>query len=135
MLPTSNVAAPNRSAVSRKTAVGYVRVSTSMQAEAGLSPDAQRATVTAYCDAHDLRPLRIYADVESGATSDRRGLEGALAAPAEVFVVSKFDRLSRSIKHFCQLHEDYCSHSVELVAIREAVKLTWGRQLFGVIWK
>ena len=86
MLPTSNVAAPNHSAVSRKTAVAYVRVSTSLQAEEGLSLDAQRATITAYCNAHDLRLLRIYADVESGAKSDKRGLEEALAVRAEVFV-------------------------------------------------
>lgn len=135
MLPTSNVAAPNRSAVSPKTAVGYVRVSTSMQAEEGLSLDAQRATITAYCNAHDLRLLRIYADVESGAKSDRRGLEEALAARAEVFVILKFDRLSRSIKHFCQLYEDYFSHSVELVAIREAIKLdsALGRALVSIL--
>src|ERR1700736_4982536 len=77
----------NRSHEKRRTAVGYVRVSTSMQAEDGLSLDAQRAAITAYCNAHDYRLLRIYTDVESGAKSDRRGLEDALAARADVFVV------------------------------------------------
>ncbi len=83
----------NRSQDKRRTAVGYVRVSTSMQSEDGLSLDAQRAAIAAYCNAHDLRLLRIYADVESGAKSDRRGLEEALAARADAFVVLKFDRL------------------------------------------
>lgn len=140
MITSSKVTVPNRSTdcpsgTARKTAVGYVRVSTSMQAEDGLSLDAQRATITAYCTAHDLRLLRIYADVESGAKADRRGLEEALAVRADVFVVLKFDRLSRSIKHFCQLYEDYFSQAVELVAIREAIKLdsALGRALVSIL--
>jgi DNA invertase Pin-like site-specific DNA recombinase len=106
-----------------------------MQAEDGLSLDAQRAAITAYCTAHGFHLIRIYTDVESGAKSDRRGLEAALAARADVFVVLKFDRLSRSIKHFCQLYEDYFSQSMELVAIREAIKLdsALGRALVGIL--
>ena len=106
-----------------------------MQAEDGLSLDAQRAAITAYCTAHEYRLLRIYTDVESGAKCDRRGLEEALAARADVFVVLKFDRLSRSIKHFCQLYEDYFSQSMELVAIREAIKLdsALGRALVSIL--
>lgn len=140
MITASKDTVPNRSTDSpsgttRKTAVGYVRVSTSMQAEDGLSLDAQKAAITAYCNTHDLRLLRIYADVESGAKTDRRGLDEALAARADVFVVLKFDRLSRSIKHFCQLYEDYFSQSVELVAIREAIKLdsALGRALVSIL--
>ena len=134
-MPTSNFIVPQPSTDLRKTAVGYVRVSTSMQAEDGLSLDAQRAAITAYCNAHDIRLLRIYTDVESGAKRERRGLEEALAARAEVFVVLKFDRLSRSIKHFCQLYEDYFSQSIELVPIREAIKLdsALGRALVSIL--
>ena len=94
MMPTSNVTCPNRSTEFRKTAVGYVRVSTSMQAEEGLSLDAQLAAIAAYCNAHELRLLRICTDIESGAKNDRPGLEGALKVRADVFVVLKFDRLS-----------------------------------------
>ena len=73
--------------------------------------------------------------MESGAKTDRRGLDEALAARADVFVILKFDRLSRSIKHFCQLYEDYFSQSVELVAIREAIKLdsALGRALVSIL--
>lgn len=125
----------NRSLPRRRTAVGYVRVSTSMQADDGLSLDAQRAAIVAYCSSHDLGLIRIYQDVESGAKSDRTGLRDALATRAEVFVVLKFDRISRSIKHFCQLYEDYFAHSMELVAIREAIKLdsALGRALVSIL--
>ena len=57
----------------RRTAVGYVRVSTTMHADDGLSLEAQRAAIAAYCSSHDLQLLRIYQDVESGAKSDRAG--------------------------------------------------------------
>ena len=106
MMPTSNVLVPNRSAEFRKSAVGSVRVSTSMQAEDGLSLDAQRAAITAYCNAHELRLLRIYTDVESGAKSDRRGLENALAVRADVFVVLKFDRLVNILLVFAQMERE-----------------------------
>ena len=49
-----------------RTAVGYVRVSTSMQSEDGLSLDAQRATITNYCASNGLRLINIYQDVVSG---------------------------------------------------------------------
>ena len=119
----------------RRTAVGYVRVSTTMQADDGLSLEAQRAAIVSYCSSHDLQLLRTYQDVESGAKSDRAGLRDALASRASVFVVIKFDRISRSLKHFCQLYEDYFAHSMELVAIREAIKLdsALGRALVSIL--
>lgn len=42
----------------RRTAVGYVRVSTTMQADDGLSLEAQRAAIAAYCGSHDLQSKR-----------------------------------------------------------------------------
>ena len=92
--PLSSLPQPdNRSLPKRRSAVGYIRVSTSMQADDGLSLDAQRAAITAYCSSHDLRLVRIYQDVESGAKCDRAGLQDALATQADVFVVLKFDRI------------------------------------------
>ena len=125
----------NRSLPKRRTAVGYVRVSTSMQAEDGLSLDAQRAAIVSHCSSRDLQLIRIYQDIESGAKSDRAGLRDALATKADVLVVLKFDRISRSIKHFCQLYEDYFAHDMELVAIREAIKLdsALGRALVSIL--
>lgn len=119
----------------RRVAVGYVRVSTTMQAEDGLSLDAQRETIKNYCAAHGLKLFKIYEDVESGGRSDRAGLREALIQRADVFVVLKFDRLSRSIKHFCQLYEDHFASRIELIAIREAIKLdsALGRALVSIL--
>lgn len=119
----------------KRTAVGYVRVSTTMQADDGLSLDAQRDAIKSYCAAHNLTLKTIHSDVESGGKEDRKGLALALAEQVQVFVVLKFDRLSRSIKHFCQLYEDHFSGNKELVAIREAIRLdsALGRALVNVL--
>ena len=60
--------------VGSRTAVGYVRVSTDMQAADGLSLDAQRAAIKSYCESVGLHLLQIHEDVESGGRADRKGL-------------------------------------------------------------
>ncbi len=119
-----------------RTAVGYVRVSTDMQAADGLSLDAQRAAIKSYCESVGLHLLQIHEDVESGGRADRKGLARALATKADVVVVLKFDRLSRSIKHFCELYETHFADGTkELVAIREAIRLdsALGRALVSIL--
>ena len=127
---------PKAGSAGQRTAVGYVRVSTDMQAADGLSLDAQRATIRAFCESTELRLLQIHEDVESGGRADRRGLAKALATPSDVVVVLKFDRISRSIKHFCDLYEEHFSDGTkELVAIRESIRLdsALGRALVGIL--
>jgi DNA invertase Pin-like site-specific DNA recombinase len=122
-----------------RRAVGYVRVSTDMQAADGLSLDAQTAAIEQYCAAHGYSLIRVCKDVISGGKSERPGLAEALAVlqrGADVLVVLKFDRLSRSIKHFCELYERYFkSGEKELVAIRESIRLdsSLGRALVGIL--
>lgn len=119
-----------------RSAVGYVRVSTDMQAADGLSLDAQRKAITDYCKVHGLRLIKIYEDVESGGKADRPGLLTALETNADVFVVLKFDRLSRSIKHFCEVYENHFADGRrELVAIRESIRLdsALGRALVSIL--
>ncbi|MFO0579738.1 MAG: recombinase family protein [Polyangia bacterium] len=91
-----------------RRAVGYIRVSTDMQAVDGLSLEAQQAAIESYCAAHGLTLVRLCRDVISGAKDQRPGLQDAfscLQRSADVLVVLKFDRLSRSIKHFCEVYE------------------------------
>ncbi len=141
----SNVTVPhlNRdlepSNVRPRRAVGYVRVSTDMQAADGLSLDAQTAAIEQYSSLHGLKLQSIYKDVISGAKSERPGLQAALESlqrGADVLVVLKFDRLSRSIKHFCELYETHFqSGEKELVAIRESIRLdsSLGRALVSIL--
>jgi len=119
-----------------RSAVGYVRVSTDMQAADGLSLDAQREAIRAYCAANGFHLVKIFQDVLSGGKADRPGLAEALKVKSDVFVVLKFDRLSRSIKHFCDMYETHFkSGTRELVAIREAIRLdsSLGRALVSIL--
>lgn len=122
-----------------RRAVGYIRVSTDMQATDGLSLDAQTAAIEHYCSAQGLKLVSVCKDVLSGTKAERPGLRealGVLQRGADVLVVLKFDRLSRSIKHFCELYETYFqSGEKELVAIREAIRLdsSLGRALVGIL--
>ncbi len=50
-----------------RRAVGYVRVSTDMQANEGVSLDAQTAAIEQYCILHGLKLHSICRDVVSGA--------------------------------------------------------------------
>lgn len=125
--------------VKSRRAVGYVRVSTDMQATDGLSLDAQTAAIEQYCSLHGLKLASIYKDVISGAKAERPGLKEALESlhrSADVLVVLKFDRLSRSIRHFCDLYETHFkSGEKELVAIRESIRLdsSLGRALVSIL--
>ncbi len=125
--------------VSVRRAIGYVRVSTDMQAQEGISLEAQQAAIQQYCSLHGLKLVTICQDVLSGGKDQRPGLQDALRTlekSGDVLVVLKFDRLSRSIRHFCELYETYFKDGAkELVAIRESIRLdsALGRALINIL--
>ena len=95
-----------------KTAIGYVRVSTQEQVTEGVSLDAQRDKLKAYCKCSGIKLIDIKADEGiSGGTLERPGLQAALAmlrrGTANTLIVVKLDRLSRSLRDVCTLVEDY----------------------------
>ena len=102
-----------------------MRVSTDMQATEGLSLDAQQSAIERYCALHGIKLVKTCKDVISGGKDVRPGLADALRTlrgSADVLIVLKFDRLSRSIKHFCEVYETYFKDGTkELVAIRESI--------------
>src|SRR5262245_43098022 len=85
--------------------VGYARVSTSEQSDSGLGLEAQKAAIRAEAERHGWTLVAIYEDVASGRSLRQRpGLEAAFAAvadgAADGLIVSKLDRLSRSVHDF-----------------------------------
>lgn len=83
-------------------AIGYVRVSTVMQANEGVSLDAQKAKIKAYCEFNDLELVEIIVDAgKSAKNTDREGLQTCLEklanGEATELVVFKLDRLSRKV--------------------------------------
>lgn len=92
--------------------VGYIRVSSEGQATEGVSLDAQRAKLAAYCLAMDLELVAIEADEGVSAKTLRRpALQRALstleAGAADGLLVTKLDRLTRSVRDLGDLVERY----------------------------
>ncbi len=81
--------------------IGYVRVSTDMQAQEGVSLDAQRERIRCYCKASGFKLVHLAQDETSAKSLDRPGLTAALklleAGRADALLVVKLDRLTRSV--------------------------------------
>lgn len=106
--------------------VGYVRVSTADQQEHGVSLEAQRAAIAAEATRHGWRLLAVHEDVQSGrSTNGRHGLAAAVRAvedgSADGIIVTRLDRLSRSIVDFAQLMERAQERGWSLVLMDLAV--------------
>jgi site-specific DNA recombinase len=104
--------------------IGYVRVSSEEQAKEGVSLEAQTAKIRAYCALYDLTLVDVVVDAGvSAKTLNRPGLTSALASlksgRADGLVISKLDRLSRSVKDWNGLIDVHFSQKA-------------GKQLFSV---
>jgi DNA invertase Pin-like site-specific DNA recombinase len=98
-----------------RIAIGYVRVSTLEQASEGVSLDAQRDKIRAYCKFNNIKLIDIASDEGvSGGTLERPGLQDALRmlkrGRANTLLVIKLDRLTRSVRDLCWLVDEYFAH-------------------------
>ncbi len=105
-------------------AIGYIRVSTEMQVNEGVSLDAQTAKIRAYCELNDLELVEIICDAgKSAKTTNRDGLQKCLAAiasgEAQAIVVYKLDRLSRKVLDTLNLISEIESYGASLHSISE----------------
>ena len=103
-------------------AIGYVRVSTSEQAESGAGLAAQRTAIEQTCHHREWHLLEVAEDAGlSGKNLKRPGLIAAIerleAGDASVLVVAKLDRLSRSLMDFAALMERSRQQGWALVAL------------------
>jgi DNA invertase Pin-like site-specific DNA recombinase len=107
--------------------VGYGRVSTRDQ-----NPDAQRDALTAAgCD-------QIFVDKASGKLARRPGLDKALLSASRAgdqLVVTKLDRLGRSLEHLIALSKDLQEHKVDLVVLDQGIDTSTaiGRMFFQIL--
>ena len=109
--------------------VGYARVSTDEQ-----DLTAQRDGLAAF----GVDPKRIYVDHGlTGRNADREGLRQALAAcrDGDTFVVTKLDRLARSVRDAHQIADDLAAREVKLSIAGSVYDPTdpMGKLLFNVL--
>jgi DNA invertase Pin-like site-specific DNA recombinase len=93
--------------------IGYARVSTRDQ-----NPDAQSdALLAAGCE-------KVFTDKASGTLARRPELEKALLTAnraGDALVVTKLDRLGRSLEHLIELSKDLQTRGVDLVALDQGI--------------
>lgn len=91
--------------------IGYVRVSTTDQADNGNGLEAQRAAIEAACRRKGWELVTVLEDkgLSGKSRKDRKALEAAVAmcraGGADALVTAKLDRLSRSLVDFAALSE------------------------------
>ena len=123
----------------RRSVVGYVRVSTQMQAQEGVSLDAQRRKIRAYCELYELDLVDICADEgASGGSLERPGLQRALSTiqcgSATGIVISRLDRLTRSVRDLSELLTDVFA-SADLISVSDNIdtRTPTGRLILHVL--
>ena len=109
-----------------RTAI-YMRVSSDQQAKEGDSIPAQRAALRDYIDAHDNLTFagEYLDDGVSGTREDRDELQRLLAdvrsGQIDKILVTKLDRLYRSIRHYLNLQDTLDKYGVNWLAIWEPI--------------
>lgn len=133
-------------------AIGYCRVSTDEQGDSGLGLAAQKQTIHLEVERRGWQFETMYGDVASGKSmKGRKDFGRALGAladgEADVLVVAKLDRLSRSVSDFaailarshvegwaldvCDLGVDTTTPSGKMVAQIMMVLAEWEREMIG----
>jgi len=114
----------------------YSRVSTSHHDQ---NPDIQRQELRKYADSRQWTVRNEIMDQISGGTDNRPGLNEIIALARskeiDVILVTKLDRLARSLKHLVALLEELSELGVQLVSIKDNIDLTTatGRLMIHVI--
>jgi DNA invertase Pin-like site-specific DNA recombinase len=112
-----------------KTATAYIRVSTEGQVTDGVSLDAQRAKIEAWCFANDITLGAVFVDAGiSGKRADNRPqLQAALDTVCNdggVLVVYSLSRLARSTKDTIVISERLDKAGADLVSLSEKLDTT-----------
>jgi site-specific DNA recombinase len=121
-------------------AIGYVRVSTEGQAVDGVSLDAQRAKIEAWCllNGFELAGLFVDAGISGKRADNRPELQAALTAVAKnrgALVVYSLSRLARSTKDTIAISERVSKAGADLVSLSEKIDTTTaaGKMVFQML--
>ena len=122
-----------------KQAIGYIRVSTERQADEGVSLDAQKAKIAAWCSLNDCDLVDVYVDagISGKSMGKRQGLQNALAGMKKgmVLVVYSLSRLARSTKDTLAISEQLDKAGADLVSLSEKIDTTGaaGKMIFRML--
>ena len=123
-----------------RNVIGYVRVSTEQQAAEGISLDAQRAKIAAWCEltGYSLAGIFIDAGISGKRADNRPELQKALTAVTEcrgVLLVYSLSRLARSTKDTLSISDRLEKAGADLVSLSEKIDTTSaaGKMVFRML--
>lgn len=120
-------------------AIGYVRVSTKGQADEGVSLEAQRAKIQAWCELNDAELVAVFEDagISGASMAGREGLQSALKAAGKgmALVCYSISRMARSTRDMLEIAERLDARGVDLVSVTEKIDTTSaaGRMVFKML--
>ena len=120
--------------------VGYVRVSSDKQADAGMSLEVQESQIIKYAELYDIGLGEIIVDAGESAKSLKRPgmlrlIELMDSNLCQGVLIVKLDRLTRSVKDLCYLLERYFSKDKVLISVQEKIDTNsaMGRMVMNVV--
>ncbi len=125
----------------QKKAVGYIRVSTSIQAKEGESLSTQKQQIADYAKSKGWQLDCIYADEGiSGTkieyrTDFQRMVQDAKQGKFEVVIFTKLSRFARNAREYMNLSYELEEHGISLVSIKENIDPTssTGKMIAGIL--
>lgn len=107
---------------------GYVRVSTQMQVDEGISLENQKKKIEAWGTLQDKKLVKIFSDkgISGKKMGNRKGLIELLNVikEGETLVVYSFSRLSRSVNDFLHITTNLREKGCEIVILKEGLDTT-----------
>ena len=119
--------------------IGYIRVSTQGQADKGVSLEAQRAKIEAWCNLNDGELVAVFEDagISGGGMAKRDGLQDALKATTKgmALVAYSISRLARNTRDMLDIAERLEKKGADLVSLSERIDTTTasGRMIFRML--
>jgi DNA invertase Pin-like site-specific DNA recombinase len=130
----------HRGASGPLTACGYSRVSTSEQSDHGVSLEVQETAIRAEAERRGWQLVDTVAEVGSGKSADARArLQETLVrldtGEVDILIVSRLDRLTRSLLDFAAIVDRATKNGWTLVAVEQGFDLSKpeGRMLAGIL--
>lgn len=120
-------------------AIGYIRVSTQGQVDEGVSLEAQRAKIEAWCLANDYQLVEVFTDagISGKAMDNREGLAQALESIGKdiALVTYSMSRISRSTRDMLSLADQLEKCGADLVSLTEKIDTTTaaGKMVFRML--
>ncbi len=120
-------------------AIGYIRVSTQGQVDEGVSLEAQKAKIAAWCEVNDYELVQMFSDegISGKSMNNREGLQQALDAMEKdaALVTYSMSRISRNIRDMLDIGDDLQKRGANLVSLTEKIDTTSaaGKMIFNML--